>query len=175
MDDKIYKVDLGKVKGENGFSPIIRENKENTEDVYRLDIITAEEIFTTPNLKGAGGSGAFEVAKWQMTSGSGLFAETAEGTWMAEVVSTDINGASWAVYAPKDISINIGYSRSADICYYFWINEEDIGHNLGNQPGKGTYLAKLSEGVNTFRIQTWKYSSSGRNGEICAILPPIVF
>lgn len=43
--------------GADGFSPTIAENSENTESVYKLDITTKTESFTTPNLKGADGSG----------------------------------------------------------------------------------------------------------------------
>ena len=46
------------VKGDAGFSPIITENADNTDKIYKLDITTADSTFTTPNLKGgAGGSG----------------------------------------------------------------------------------------------------------------------
>ena len=40
------------LNGEDGFSPTITENEDNTEDVYKLDIETIDGIFTTPNLKG---------------------------------------------------------------------------------------------------------------------------
>lgn len=43
------------LKGEDGFSPIITENADNTDDVYKLDIETKDGILTTPNLKGQGG------------------------------------------------------------------------------------------------------------------------
>ena len=45
------------VKGESGFSPTITENADNTDKIYKLDIATADSIFTTPNLKGADGQG----------------------------------------------------------------------------------------------------------------------
>ena len=50
-------------KGTDGFSPLIVENSENNEDVYRLDITTKDGPFTTPNLKGgsAGSSGVYFV------------------------------------------------------------------------------------------------------------------
>lgn len=41
----------GAIKGKDGFSPIITENHENTERIYRLDITTKAGMFTTPNLK----------------------------------------------------------------------------------------------------------------------------
>lgn len=43
--------------GTDGFAPIIRENSSNNQNSYRLDIITGSGTFTTPNLKGADGSG----------------------------------------------------------------------------------------------------------------------
>lgn len=43
------------VDGDDGFSPMIIENQNNTDTVYKLDIITNDAIFTTPNLKGANG------------------------------------------------------------------------------------------------------------------------
>lgn len=50
-------------KGTDGFSPLIVENSENNEDIYRLDITTKDGPFTTPNLKGgsAGSSGVYFV------------------------------------------------------------------------------------------------------------------
>ena len=38
------------IKGNPGFSPKITENKENNENVYKLDIETEDGIITTPNL-----------------------------------------------------------------------------------------------------------------------------
>lgn len=38
------------IKGDPGFSPKIKENKDNTDNVYRLDIETADGVVTTPNL-----------------------------------------------------------------------------------------------------------------------------
>lgn len=48
------KGDPGK-KGNDGFSPTITENADNTDKIYKLDITTADSTFTTPNLKGADG------------------------------------------------------------------------------------------------------------------------
>ena len=45
------------VKGDAGFSPTITENADNTDKIYRLDITNADSTFTTPNLKGADGTG----------------------------------------------------------------------------------------------------------------------
>lgn len=41
---------MGAIKGEDGFSPIITENSNNTDGVYKLDITTADGSMTTPNL-----------------------------------------------------------------------------------------------------------------------------
>lgn len=43
--------------GADGYSPTITENADNTDSVYKLDITTKTGSFTTPNLKGADGSG----------------------------------------------------------------------------------------------------------------------
>ena len=51
---------LTALKGADGVSPIITENVNNTDDIYRLDIITDTRTIITPNLKG-GGSGSSEV------------------------------------------------------------------------------------------------------------------
>lgn len=42
-------------KGDDGFSPTIVENANNTEDNYKLDITTESSSYTTPNLKGRQG------------------------------------------------------------------------------------------------------------------------
>lgn len=37
--------------GKDGFSPVLEENPDNSDDVYKLDITTKSGKFTTPNLK----------------------------------------------------------------------------------------------------------------------------
>ena len=44
-------LDSLKGDGADGFSPVITENSNNTDEDYRLDIETKESKFTTPNLK----------------------------------------------------------------------------------------------------------------------------
>ena len=51
---------LSALKGADGVSPIITENVNNTDDIYRLDITTDTGTIITPNLKG-GESGGSEV------------------------------------------------------------------------------------------------------------------
>lgn len=43
--------------GDDGFSPRIVEDPDNTDEIYKLDITTAEGSFVTPNLKGGGSGG----------------------------------------------------------------------------------------------------------------------
>ena len=49
------------LKGSDGFSPTITENADNTDKIYKLDITTADSTFTTPNLKGADGTGGSDT------------------------------------------------------------------------------------------------------------------
>lgn len=45
------KIKIGNVKGQDGFSPTVKENLNNTNDDYRLDVTDKNGTFTTPNLK----------------------------------------------------------------------------------------------------------------------------
>lgn len=47
----------GALKGEDGFSPIITESPNNTEEVYQLDITNQSGSYRTPNLKGGSNGG----------------------------------------------------------------------------------------------------------------------
>ena len=59
---------LDALKGQDGVSPTITENADNTDKIYKLDIETIDGTFTTPNLKGADGQGG--------TGGSGTAEDT---------------------------------------------------------------------------------------------------
>ena len=59
---------LDELKGQDGVSPTITENADNTDKIYKLDIETVDGTFTTPNLKGADGQGG--------TGGSGTAEDT---------------------------------------------------------------------------------------------------
>lgn len=48
----------GALKGQDGFSPTVKENPSNTYNDYRLDITDKNGTITTPNLKGTDGSGS---------------------------------------------------------------------------------------------------------------------
>lgn len=63
-------LNLGKVVGTDGFSPVITQNADNTEIVYKLDIQTADGKFTTPNLKGE-----------DANTGGLSFGQDEEGNW----------------------------------------------------------------------------------------------
>ena len=80
--------------GQDGFSPIIEENENNTDKIYKLDITTADSTFTTPNLKGAdgqGGSGGSSTLSTDITSNvevGGVLSGTSfvEGTNLEDII-----------------------------------------------------------------------------------------
>lgn len=139
-------------------------------DVDLSDYYTKEEVDA---LISQINGGAFEISKWYQTSGEDFFTEISDGTWKADVISTDALGASWAVYCPNDVSVSIPYSRTANVSYYFYVNGNNIGQNLGNQAGKGTYVANLVSGINVFTVQVWRYALDNYNRNISVILPPV--
>lgn len=47
--------------GDDGFSPSIVEDPDNTNDIYKLDITTKEVTFVTPNLKAEGSINSISV------------------------------------------------------------------------------------------------------------------
>lgn len=74
------------IDGADGFSPLITPNKDNTLSVYKLDITTKGETYTTPNLRGRDGDGAGmspeEVEQAIFASLNGVvIAQDAEGNW----------------------------------------------------------------------------------------------
>lgn len=164
------------IKGENGFSPTITENPENSDTVYKLDIVTVDSRFTTPNLKGGqGGGSVFEVEKWYQTSGGDFFTEISDGTWKA-FTNAVAQGGSWSIYSSKEIDVSIGYSRVEGACYNLILNNEIIANFSGTTAEKGNYSAKLIRGVNTLFAQAWKYSTSYAGTPALSImLPPIVY
>ena len=90
----------GALKGQDGFSPIIEENADNTDKIYKLDITTADSAFTTPNLRGKDGEG----------SGGGE----------ANVIgSISVNGTPISVDENKNVDITVpsidGLAKTEDI------------------------------------------------------------
>ena len=62
---------VGSIQGPSGFSPTITPNPDNTDDVYKLDIVTKDGTFTTPNLRGGD-----EVTKYTYNGRGNLSGET---------------------------------------------------------------------------------------------------
>lgn len=89
--DNLTPEQIESLKGEDGFSPIITENEDNTSDVYKLDIETKDGKFTTPNLKGKGGEGSKSYAysvKVIGTVGSTYYSTTISYDEIKEVYET---------------------------------------------------------------------------------------
>ena len=59
---------LTALKGADGVSPIITENVNNTDDIYRLDITTDTGTIITPNLKGSGSGGSDKFTRDDLTA-----------------------------------------------------------------------------------------------------------
>ena len=72
------------VKGEPGVSPTIIENADNTDKIYKLDIETIDGKFTTPNLRGANGTGEENV-----------------------IESIKVNGVTQTIAADKSVDITV--------------------------------------------------------------------
>ena len=109
--------DLGLVRAVDGVSPSITPNAENTDEIYRLDIKTADGMFTTPNLKGTNAQ-----------TGGLVFGQDAEGNWGylppgADTVvpfkkgggGGDTSGTIGCVYYDKDISLFKTYIPDLEI------------------------------------------------------------
>ena len=56
------------LKGADGVSPIITENINNTDDIYRLAITTDTGTIITPNLKGGGSGGSDKFTRDDLTA-----------------------------------------------------------------------------------------------------------
>ena len=96
--------------GQDGFSPIIEENENNTDKIYKLDVTTANGTFTTPNLKGADGQGG------------------AGGSGEENVIdSISVNGVNVVPDENKNVDIEIpniyvGYTEPTNESVEVWIN-----------------------------------------------------
>ena len=90
--DNLTPEQIESLKGEEGFNPIITENEDNTDDVYKLDIETKDGKFTTPNLKGKDGEGSKSYAhsvKVIGTVGSNYYSTVIDYDEIREVYETD--------------------------------------------------------------------------------------
>ena len=74
--------------GDEGFSPIITENANNTDEVYKLDIETKDGVITTPNLKGSGVAGYAHYVKIKGTIGDHYYATGLDYSDLNSVLAT---------------------------------------------------------------------------------------
>lgn len=90
----------GALKGQDGFSPIVTENKDNTNEIYKLDITTKDGTFTTPNLRGKDG-------------------ESSGGGEANVIESISVNGTHISVDENKNVDITVpsidGLAKTEDI------------------------------------------------------------
>ena len=104
-------------KGDPGFSPIITENVDNTDKIYKLDITTADSTFTTPNLKGADGQG-----------GTGGGEEN-------KIDSISVNGVNVAIDENKNVDITVpsieGLTKDEDLAT---VAKSGSYEDLSNKP-----------------------------------------
>lgn len=99
------------VKGQDGVSPTIIENADNTDKIYKLDIETINSKFTTPNLRGANGTGEENV-----------------------IESIKVNGVTQTIAADKSVDITV---PTVDVDKNYVDKEvsslkEDIKNQIGN-------------------------------------------
>lgn len=119
-------------KGEDGFSPIITENINNTDEIYQLDIETADGKFTTPNLKGNGVEAPTEEFEGESSG---------DVAWTTATVNSGIGYAtnSSSGYTTKyAIKNNVVYVNSNIICN----TVKDNGYDtlISGLPAPSTYL-----------------------------------
>ena len=115
----------GALKGQDGFSPTITENADNTDKIYKLDITTANSAFTTPNLRGKDGEG----------SGGGE----------ANVIdSISVNGTPISPDENKNVDITVPDAY----------DDTDIRTELANKADTTSIPSKVSELTNDSNYQT---------------------
>lgn len=73
----------GALKGQDGFSPTVKENKNNTADDYRFDVTDKNGTFTTPNLIGKEGKNGKDGKTPTITIG-------ANNNWFVNGVDTGV-------------------------------------------------------------------------------------
>lgn len=118
-------------KGDPGVSPTITENADNTDKIYKLDIETVDGKFTTPNLKGADGTGGEGASTWSEISdkpfeslSTDFSVENGElkvvGTGEENTIeSISVNGTPISVDENKNVDITVpsidGLAKTEDI------------------------------------------------------------
>lgn len=126
--------------GQDGFSPTITENSDNTADVYKLDITNKSGTFTTPNLKGADGSWEGDAAVFGVKGNN----EDVYRTGNVNLTAEDI-GAFKEVRDIWDKNLN----DIVDPGFYFAIG----GNTCTNKP----------VGTNAFGLQVNRTAGSARS------------
>ena len=104
------------LKGDDGFSPNITENADNTEEVYKLDIETKDGTFTTPNLKGAGATGG--SAESFIVNAE--FTTDDDGKWVVSNVSKTFADISQAIADKENVELHV-YPQGVDNTAYVLI------------------------------------------------------
>lgn len=105
-------------KGDDGFSPTITENENNTDDVYKLDIINSDGTFTTPNLKGKDGDGStIEISKEEnnalVEKEDGLYVSVTSEIKVSSTENNQIQTKNDGIYvAPTDLT---KYSKTDEV------------------------------------------------------------
>lgn len=125
----------GGLKGEDGFSPIIEENPNNTDDVYKLDITTATGTMTTPNLKGDTPDDYLPISGGTMDTDANIVAKVSNDNRTTTLTGSGIrlkppttNPAAFglAYYdnnTPQNLIGGIGaYAQNNEVDYYYMGN-----------------------------------------------------
>lgn len=126
--------------GQDGFSPTITENSDNTADVYKLDITNKTGTFTTPNLKGA------------------------DGSWEGDVVVSGVKGNNEDTYRTGNVNLtveNIGAFKQVQQLFSEDLNSlVDPGFYFA---GGGNSCTNKPVGTNAFGLQVNRTASSARS------------
>lgn len=114
----------GALKGQDGFSPTVKENPNNTADDYRFDVTDKNGTFTTPNLKGYIGADGFSptatvtkdgnVTTITLTDKNGTTSEMVYDGQTNVIESVTVNGVEVPI-VDKTVNIDLtGYVKKED-------------------------------------------------------------
>ena len=120
--------------GQDGFSPIIEENENNTDKIYKLDITTADRTFTTPNLKGADGQGGNNYNssfRWKKVGTYHPGCQYGIKSKSVYTVASQYTALSYELNGEKLIKFSGACGGSNDRCAYAFVDENnnDLGHS----------------------------------------------
>lgn len=149
--------------GPEGFSPSIRENENNSGDIYKLDITTKEGTFTTPNLKGGASTWSEVNDKPFETIGSDFTIvddelKLADGVG-GKIDAIKVNGVELPV---KDKSVDIkipeyiyiGNTEPTDENAVLWINPDESGGGTPSPTPENYYTKNETEELISENVQT---------------------